>query len=447
MIGNCVRIAVVLAGAALAVGGVHASAAQPDEVCMYGAPPSGQDPATQERQTDFGSVEPDSECPPPQVSIWASPQTVGSGGSTTLSWTSQYAWDCTPTGAWAGSGSKGTGGSQGVGPIHSATTYGLSCSGPGGTGGSSTTVNVSAPDPPPPPPDDPPPPPPPGSGCPWVVDEADFVSQQNIPSSMAAGTRATVSVTFKNTGATTWTAGAGYKLGFTNPQDENVWGTSSSWPGRVLLAPGESVSPCQSKTFSFTIRAPATEGTYNFQWRMLQEGVQWFGHWTPNVVIDVTAPNCYSDESIEDYSICDQFAQPDAVAEPVSMYEVGGGVSCEVVWVQITWKQVITGLLLWRYRQEIEWCWNSSRITSISRNRWGEKNGFPGNPWSFEGHQSSNCNTESCSDRAFGQSQIISTGGKFHACAFVVVFCSTKNPYMEVRIHRGGGFEVVRWTW
>jgi len=57
----------------------------------------------------------------------------------------------------------------------------------------------------------------------------------------------------------------------------------------VALAPGDSVGPGQSKTFTWTVTAPSSPGTYNFQWRMVQEFVQWFGATTPNVAVTVTS--------------------------------------------------------------------------------------------------------------------------------------------------------------
>ena len=38
-----------------------------------------------------------------------------------------------------------------------------------------------------------------------------------------------------------------------------------------------------------TVTAPATPGTYNFEWRMVQDGVMWFGVETPNVVVTVSS--------------------------------------------------------------------------------------------------------------------------------------------------------------
>jgi hypothetical protein len=47
------------------------------------------------------------------------------------------------------------------------------------------------------------------------------------------------------------------------------------------------VTPGQDYEFSFTITAPATPGLYQFQWRMVQESVEWFGEFSPLVGISV----------------------------------------------------------------------------------------------------------------------------------------------------------------
>jgi hypothetical protein len=48
-----------------------------------------------------------------------------------------------------------------------------------------------------------------------------------------------------------------------------------------------SVVPNQNAVFNFTVTAPTTPGTYNSQWRMVQDNVEWFGDFTPNVEINV----------------------------------------------------------------------------------------------------------------------------------------------------------------
>ena len=79
--------------------------------------------------------------PPPTCSISASPSTITRGSSSTLTWSSTNATSCTGTGPSAWSGSKGLSGSQSVSPT-STSTYGLSCTGSGGTRTCSTTVTV-----------------------------------------------------------------------------------------------------------------------------------------------------------------------------------------------------------------------------------------------------------------------------------------------------------------
>ena len=112
-------------------------------------------------------------------------------------------------------------------------------------------------------------------------DNAAFVSQ-SVPTSMTAGQAYSVSVTMRNSGGSTWTSAAGYKLGSQNPTNNTTWGLN-----RVLL--GSNVAPGATRMFSFTISAPSAPGSYNFQWRMLREGVAWFGAQTSNVVVSVQA--------------------------------------------------------------------------------------------------------------------------------------------------------------
>lgn len=107
---------------------------------------------------------------------------------------------------------------------------------------------------------------------------AKYVSQTCPPASMKPGDKANVSITMKNTGANTWDGT--YRLGSQNPQDNNNWGTTRAYiTGTVPYN--------SSYTFSFSVTAPSTLGAYNFQWKMLQEMVAWFGDYTPNCAVNV----------------------------------------------------------------------------------------------------------------------------------------------------------------
>jgi len=108
---------------------------------------------------------------------------------------------------------------------------------------------------------------------------AEFV-WQDVPRIMYSFESYDVSVTMRNTGNATWTAGTNYRLGSQNPQDNTRWGLN-----RVELP--HSVPPGGEVTFTFTVTPPRTIGSYNFQWRMVQDGVAWFGSYTPNLVISV----------------------------------------------------------------------------------------------------------------------------------------------------------------
>ena len=110
---------------------------------------------------------------------------------------------------------------------------------------------------------------------------AAFVTQ-SVPATMNAGQTYSVSLTLQNTGTSTWSAANNYKLGSQNPADNTTWGT-----GRATLA--ANVAPGAQYTFTYNITAPATPGTYNFQWKMLREGVEWFGAATTNLTVKVTA--------------------------------------------------------------------------------------------------------------------------------------------------------------
>ena len=111
-------------------------------------------------------------------------------------------------------------------------------------------------------------------------DGASFVTQ-NVPATMRAGQPYTVTVTMQNTGTTTWTSDAGYRLGARNPQDSHTWVPTAR---AYLSAP---VASGGTAVFTIPMTAPSTAGTYNLQWRMVREGVAWFGESSANLAIAV----------------------------------------------------------------------------------------------------------------------------------------------------------------
>ena len=113
-----------------------------------------------------------------------------------------------------------------------------------------------------------------------AADNSSFTSQ-SVPASMGTGTRVFVSLTFMNTGTTSWTVSGGYVLGSPNSANSATWQVA----GVALPSP---VAAGSSVTFSFEVTAPTTPGTYNFQWQM-EDGTTFFGAASTNVSVRVVA--------------------------------------------------------------------------------------------------------------------------------------------------------------
>ncbi len=111
-----------------------------------------------------------------------------------------------------------------------------------------------------------------------------LVGSINVPTRVSPGETFTASITMQNIGTKAWTNDATpHRLGSQNPQDNFRWGTN-----RVAL-PSASIDPGQSATFTFTARAPTVLGNYAFDWRMVEESVEWFGE-TATATITVAWP-------------------------------------------------------------------------------------------------------------------------------------------------------------
>lgn len=79
----------------------------------------------------------------PTVSLIATPASVVSGSSSTLTWSSTNATSCVASGGW--SGSQPTSGSITTGALTATTGYTLTCTGSGGNTSSTATVTVTPP--------------------------------------------------------------------------------------------------------------------------------------------------------------------------------------------------------------------------------------------------------------------------------------------------------------
>jgi hypothetical protein len=79
--------------------------------------------------------------PAPTVALSASPSSVTTGNSSTLTWNSTNASSCTASGSW--SGNEPASGSVSTGAINTTSVFNLSCTGTGGSASASATVTVT----------------------------------------------------------------------------------------------------------------------------------------------------------------------------------------------------------------------------------------------------------------------------------------------------------------
>jgi len=111
---------------------------------------------------------------------------------------------------------------------------------------------------------------------------------ESYPSSMVAGSTAIVWAEFVNQGTGVWTH-SNTRLGTSSPQDRtSPFCNPSNWVScnRPTDVDQSSVSNGQVGRFTFILKAPSTPGTYVEKYRLVQEGVTWFGpeiSWTITV--------------------------------------------------------------------------------------------------------------------------------------------------------------------
>lgn len=144
------------------------------------------------------------------------------------------------------------------------------------------------------------------------ADDAVLVSVSGLPSKMVAGGAATVTVTVKNAGRTTWTPIGGYGLGSQSPNDNDTWGLRRA----PLFG---SVAPNETAAFEFPITAPEETGNYRFAWRMVRDPGGWFGSGAVDVPVTVEDPS-FGDAMIPDQT----WVQYEALA-PVTFPAASGG--------------------------------------------------------------------------------------------------------------------------
>lgn len=101
----------------------------------------------------------------------------------------------------------------------------------------------------------------------WDRYSDEYVSD-TIPAVMNAGQAYSVSVTFRNRGVV-WSEARSFRLGAVGDSDPFTPTTRHTISGEVR--------PGNTCTFNFQLVAPGTAGTYTTDWRMVRDGVAWFG--------------------------------------------------------------------------------------------------------------------------------------------------------------------------
>lgn len=109
-----------------------------------------------------------------------------------------------------------------------------------------------------------------------------------LPDELEEGELATVEITLKNVGSTTWTEAAGYRLASLANGHLPIMGwqpnrmewtdftdggySLSIFDQRVFLADTDAIAPGQSKTFVFRVKAPDQRGKYVFTSQLIRDG-------------------------------------------------------------------------------------------------------------------------------------------------------------------------------
>jgi hypothetical protein len=131
------------------------------------------------------------------------------------------------------------------------------------------------------------------------------------------------------------------------------------------------------------------------------------------------------------------YAEDVGPAQEPTFYDHQG--SCKAVYwgrQRKTW----WGKIVFRYIEQVAWCWQNGVITYVNRSRWPELYSWL---WNFSGHVSSNCSSEGCEELAGAHEVDIRTIGHFEACKGWCFLHSY--PGVLIRINGWGGWIAVGW--
>lgn len=152
-------------------------------------------------------------------------------------------------------------------------------------------------------------------------------------------------------------------------------------------------------------------------------------------VVPVPADYCY------DWNVDCGWGEGDTGVSGLGYNAYGAGTgSCSVRWARAT-RRNLGHVVVFRYNEQVQWCWNRGVITYFWRDRWPSDTSFG---WSFDGHIGTNCALEHCNGRGVGTySTDAWTQGAFHAC--VLWYCPHRYPIVDIVV-RGDGSSAASWS-
>ena len=104
----------------------------------------------------------------------------------------------------------------------------------------------------------------------------------SVPATIYAGHNFTASVYMQNTGSTTWTAASQYQLASQTPFNNTVWGANRA---TLMNGADPGVTPGGIGFFAFSVTAPASPGSYSFNWQMIKDSTLFGGTCTKTLTV------------------------------------------------------------------------------------------------------------------------------------------------------------------
>lgn len=109
--------------------------------------------------------------------------------------------------------------------------------------------------------------------------------RENLPTQLVTKAEQQIDIVIKNVGTEPWKSDDAIALTVSGTGTGESWGVN-----RVPLGDDENIAPGEEKTFTFTIAAPRTPGTYQLVWRLEKDGKPIDGIHSPVAQIRIDYP-------------------------------------------------------------------------------------------------------------------------------------------------------------